>query len=196
MNKKLVALLMAGAMIAGNAMAVMADETEAETTDSSEVTEVEFDETTASYEGTWVPFEAGFQLYIPSDWNIMEVSEENAANGIVFQSGAADDSGWNMAVTATALPEEYDIETLAAELDATYPGVQTAVFNDIEVAAYAIEDQAVMGIAFLDADGNMYTVTAGPTSDEEFTQVGSEMLYSLSIADTTEAETEAETAAE
>ena len=36
------------------------------------------------YDGTWVPFEAGFDLYLPTDWNVLEISEENAKNGMIF----------------------------------------------------------------------------------------------------------------
>lgn len=64
------------------ATAFAAEETE---TASDEVLEVTMDMMDPDlYDGTWVPFEAGFDLYLPTDWNVLEISEENAKNGMIF----------------------------------------------------------------------------------------------------------------
>ena len=83
MKKKVITLLLAGVMAAGlSTIAIAAEETE---TASDEVLEVTMDMMDPDlYDGTWVPFEAGFDLYLPTDWNVLEISEENAKNGMIF----------------------------------------------------------------------------------------------------------------
>ena len=83
MKKKIITLLLAGVMAAClPATAIAAEETE---TASDEVLEVTMDMMDPDlYDGTWVPFEAGFDLYLPTDWNVLEISEENAKNGMIF----------------------------------------------------------------------------------------------------------------
>ena len=83
MKKKVITLLLAGVMAAClPATAFAAEETE---TASDEVLEVTMDMMDPDlYDGTWVPFEAGFDLYLPTDWNVLEISEENAKNGMIF----------------------------------------------------------------------------------------------------------------
>ena len=83
MKKKVITLLLAGVMAASlSTTTFAAEETE---TASDEVLEVTMDMMDPDlYDGTWVPFEAGFDLYLPTDWNVLEISEENAKNGMIF----------------------------------------------------------------------------------------------------------------
>ena len=46
-----------------------------------------FDETKASYSGTWVPFQDGFQLYLPSDWSTYELTQEDTDQGVLYIAG-------------------------------------------------------------------------------------------------------------
>lgn len=50
---------------------------------------ITFDETSAPYAGTWVPFQDGFQLYLPSDWTVYDISEEEAQQGVLYLAGDA-----------------------------------------------------------------------------------------------------------
>ena len=45
---------------------------------------INFDETAAGYEGTWVSFEDGFKLYLPSVWSIYELSDEQRDAGAIY----------------------------------------------------------------------------------------------------------------
>ncbi|MDD2958003.1 MAG: hypothetical protein PHE06_14045 [Lachnospiraceae bacterium] len=181
MRKKLLALFVTGAILAANTTVFFAEEA---ATEAESITAVVFDETNASFEGTWVPFEAGFQLYIPSDWSMLEISEENAAQGLMFQAGNED--GQNIAVTATEVTDAETLEEIQAQLATVYTSVEIADFNDIGVVTYVSEEDGVIGIAFMDTDGIMYTANAGPVSeDTESQNIAYDMLTSLSLLEET-----------
>lgn len=79
--KKIMAMLCTAAMITGFSAPVWAEETDgtetaAEATDITELTLDMLEE--AAYEGTWVSFEPGFDLYIPSNWNVLEVTDRGS----------------------------------------------------------------------------------------------------------------------
>ena len=88
--KKVMAMLCTAAMITGFSAPVWAEADAAEETEAAEATEIT--ELTidmleeAAYEGTWLTFEPGFDLYVPSNWNVLEVSEEDQADGVMFQA--------------------------------------------------------------------------------------------------------------
>ena len=83
MKKKMLTLFLAGVMTAGLSVFTFA---EAETeTPNDEVLEVTMEMMDPDlYEGTWVPFEAGFDLYLPTDWNVLDLTEDNIDDGIIF----------------------------------------------------------------------------------------------------------------
>lgn len=168
--KKLMAMLCTAAMITGSALPVWAEADAAEETteaDAGEMTELTWDMLDEpAYEGTWVSFEAGFDLYIPSDWNVLETSEEDQENGVVFQAMSPDDSGVNMVVTANEVEnDDYDVDSIVAELtDAGYTDVEPGKVNDLVVVSY--ETDATYGIMFLDDQGYVYNVQIGPKGEE------------------------------
>jgi len=45
---------------------------------------INFDESVAGYEGTWVSFEDGFKLYLPSVWSIYDLSDEQRNAGAIY----------------------------------------------------------------------------------------------------------------
>ena len=50
---------------------------------------ITFSQDKANYEGTWVPFEDGFQLYLPSAWNTYELTEDQVNQGVLYLAGDA-----------------------------------------------------------------------------------------------------------
>lgn len=50
---------------------------------------ITFEEASAPYAGTWVPFQDGFRLYLPSDWTVYDISEEEAQQGVLYLAGDA-----------------------------------------------------------------------------------------------------------
>ncbi len=164
--KKVMAMLCTAAMITGFSAPVWAEADAAEETEAAEATEIT--ELTidmleeAAYEGTWLTFEPGFDLYVPSNWNVLEVSEEDQADGVMFQAlDPESEDGVNLAVTATEVGTEYDLDSMAQELDeAGYIDVEKVSINGI--FAVSFETESTYGIGFLDDTGIMYNVQIGP----------------------------------
>ena len=167
--KKIMAMLCTAAMITGFSAPVWAEETDdtetaAEATDITELTLDMLEE--AAYEGTWVSFEPGFDLYIPSNWNVLEVTDEDQEDGLMFQAQDPDsEEGVNMVVTATDVGTEYDLYSMADELATEYEDVEKVCINGLYAVSF--ETESTYGIAFLeDAEGMMYNVQIGPKSDD------------------------------
>ena len=150
------AMLCAAAMVTGFSAPVWAEADAAEDTEAAddEITELTMDMLDeAAYEGTWLSFEPGFDLYVPSNWDVLEISDEDAADGV------------NMVVTATDVGTEYDLYSMADELATEYEDVEKVCINGLYAVSF--ETESTYGIAFLeDAEGMMYNVQIGPKSDD------------------------------
>ncbi|MCE5344026.1 MAG: hypothetical protein ABFE02_04255 [Sulfuricella sp.] len=82
-------------------------------------------------DGTVVPFaDYNFQVILPSDWNVLEVSEEEAAIGIIY-SCANPENTRTFTIAYTELDTATDIAAVAAELAASYENVEEFTINDI-----------------------------------------------------------------
>ena len=154
--KKVMAMLCTAAMVTGSSAPVWAEADAAEDTEAAddEITELTMDMLDeAAYEGTWLSFEPGFDLYVPSNWDVLEISDEDAADGVMFQAQDPDsEEGVNMVVTATDVGTEYE-------------DVEKVCINGLYAVSF--ETESTYGIAFLeDAEGMMYNVQIGPKSDD------------------------------
>ena len=154
--KKVMAMLCTAAMVTGFSAPVWAEADAAEDTETAddEITELTMDMLDeAAYEGTWLSFEPGFDLYVPSNWDVLEISDEDAADGVMFQAQDPDsEEGVNMVVTATDVGTEYE-------------DVEKVCINGLYAVSF--ETESSYGIAFLeDAEGMMYNVQIGPKSDD------------------------------
>ena len=94
MRKRLAVIMLAGMMMGISPVGAMAAETEVTTESSAADIVLSYEDMDPNaYEGTWISTGLGFDLYLPSDWDVLEVSDENAKQGIVYQ--AADSAkGW------------------------------------------------------------------------------------------------------
>ena len=172
--KKVMAMLCAAAMVTGFSAPVWAEADAAEDTEAAADTEAADDITEltldmldeAAYEGTWLSFEPGFDLYVPSNWNVLEISDDDAADGLIFQAQDPDsEEGVNMVVTATDVGTDYDLYSMADELATEYKDVEKVCINGLYGVTF--ETDTTYGLAFLeDAEGVMYNVQIGPKSDD------------------------------
>ena len=55
--------------------------------DGTQMGSITFSQDTVGYAGTWVPFEDGFKLYLPNDWDVYELSDEQTKQGVLFAAG-------------------------------------------------------------------------------------------------------------
>lgn len=185
--KKIMAMVCAAAMIGGVSAPVWAADDTETATEAAEVTEYTYDMLEKeAYEGTWLSFEPGFDLYVPSDWEVLEVSEEDQKeHGLMFQAKAPDDSGDNMVVTATDIGKDYDTDKMKAELETeeTYTDIEKVIINGIEAVVFNTD--VTYGLAFLDDDGIMYNVQMGELSDEN-AEIAQNLFISLRVTETTD----------
>ena len=186
--KKILALILAGMMAISAGAAVYAEEA----TEAAEPEVIEFDYQDVDqelYEGTWINTGLGFDMYLPSEWTLLEVDEES---DVVFQAAESEEGGRNVAVTYTEEGGVESTEDLYAQLEAGgYTGLQYVDMSGILGVGFDSDEKKVSGVAFIDTDGALYTVVLGPTDDEEFQAIALNIFMSISPTEEAETETEA-----
>lgn len=182
MRKKTMAFLMAGMMIFGGTMPVFA---ETETQSGSDTIVWSYEDIDPElYEGEWISFDYGFDLYLPTEWT--EASDEETEN-IVYKLDSPDKK-ISLAITCNT-SEDMGAK---AELDAVKKNLETQGFtgladveiNNIPVVGFDDEENKVSGIAFVGESGNMYTILIGPLEDEDSQTVAANILKSFSETET------------
>lgn len=145
-----------------------------------------FDPSSVSYEGVWMDMGVGVAMYIPADWQTLEVSEELAATGVAAIL-ASEDTAMVLTITVGAAmdPEGNpltDTAALAALLaNGGYEQVNELVVNGIPAVVYESTAGDVIAASYLTADGYVVVFTFGPKSDEAAALVGSTILLSMSV---------------
>ena len=172
MRKRLAVIMLAGMMMGISPVgAMMAAETEVTTESSAADIVLSYEDMDPNaYEGTWISTGLGFDLYLPSDWDVLEVSDDSYHEG--------------MQVTVDDIYKQLG--------DAGYKSLYKMDLNGIPAVGFDIDDQKVSGVAFADTDGGMYTVQLGPNDDKDFEPIMKNIFMSISP---TTAESEAETEA-
>ncbi len=167
--KKLFALLLALVLVFPVFSAV------AETATGSDVIEVP-----AVENGTVVPFaDHNFQITLPSDWNVLEVTDDQAATGIFFNC-ANPESTRSFTIAYSEFEAATDIQSVAEALATTYENVQLVTINDIPFVSYVVSESDVMGIAPLNASGiGMYQFVFYPASDTDYSTLAEQIAASI-----------------
>ncbi len=137
-------------------------------------------EVAAVENGTVVPFtDYNFQITLPSDWISLEVSDEQAATGIIF-SCANPDSTRSFTVAYSELEQATDIDAVASELAATYQNVKEFTINDVPFVSYEIADNDVAGLVTLGASGvGLYQFVFYPASDADYSELALQIAASI-----------------
>ena len=130
--------------------------------------------------GTVVPFpDYNFQITLPSDWNVLEVSEEQAATGIIY-SCANPEGTRSVSIAYTEFETATDYDTVVAELAAAYEDVQTLTINEIPFVSYQIAESDVAGIVTLGTSGiGMYQFVFYPASDADYGSLAMQIAASI-----------------
>lgn len=167
--KRLFALLLALALVFPMFSAVA--ETAAGT-DAIEVPTVE--------NGTVVPFtDYNFQITLPSDWNVLEVTDDQAATGILF-SCANPENTRSFTVAYTEFETATDIQSVADALATAYENVQLLTINDMPFVSYDVTESDVTGIATMGANGiGMYQFVFYPASDADYGTLALQIAASI-----------------
>ena len=119
---------------------------------------------TSVYDGTWVDTGLGFDVYVPSDWEILDIPEEAAAKGLVFGVGEPG-AGKNLMVTAAELPDDtYSLENAMEELSPNYQYIYYADLSGIPAIYFEDDADAVCGFCFI-SDGYLISGVSGDAND-------------------------------
>ena len=158
--KKLIALLVALLMLLCSFAALAEDGEET----APEAITVELVEN-----GTWVPFaDYNFQICLPSDWNVLELTDEQTQTGVIAGYAAADGARVCY-VSYTEFEAATDIQTVAEQLAASFEGVKLITINDLPFITYALTEQDMVGLCTLGGSGiGFYQFLFAPASDAEF----------------------------
>ena len=137
--------------IGGVSSSVEDGQTDTGNTDSSQMGSITFSQENVSFAGTWVPFEDGFKLYLPNDWDVYELSDEQTKQGVLFAAG--DTSGVQnppgISVVWAYSDGAQSLEELAADL--TKGGYQVddlVSINGIPCISYRVEESDYSAIMF------------------------------------------------
>ena len=131
------------------------------------------------FDGTWVQFEEGFELYLPSDWLVLESTEEELAAGIAF-TVCSPDEAYYMALAWSGLEAELTLDELQAALvEAGYP-VEPVEVNGIGLLVMADADNNTLSFIGMDAaEPGYYTFIFTPMNDENLQVLASVIASSL-----------------
>ena len=121
-----------------------------------------------SYEGAWVQFEEGFELYLPAEWVEYEVPEEMLAAGIGYIVGSAD-GAYLCSIAWQGLEAEITIEDVQALAAQNYPTATLTEVNGISMVYYLEEANDALNFLALDAaEPGYYMFVFTPGSDADY----------------------------
>lgn len=131
--------------------------------------------------GAWVPFtDYNMQICLPSDWNVLQLTEEQTASGVIF-SCANPESTRSFTLAYTEFEEATDLDTVAAQLAEAYTDVQMLTINDIPFVTYTVAENDVTGLATLGGSGiGMYQFVFYPASDADYGTLAVQIAASIS----------------
>lgn len=120
------------------------------------------------YEGSWVRFEDGFEIYLPSEWYEFECTEEMNAQGIFYMAGT-EDLSYSCTLGWTALEADCTIEELHAEIVKTHPEAKVMDVSGVGLIFYADAENGLLNYIALDAtEPGAYLFAFSPANDEVF----------------------------
>lgn len=146
---------------------------------------ITFSQDKANYEGTWVPFEDGFQLYLPSAWNTYELTENQVNQGVLYLAGDA--SGADTAPAVSVVWAYSDgaetINDLATAIrQGGYQVDDLVSINGIPCVSYRLEDGDCSAIMFFHPTNKDYVFCVTATQYTANVDMICSILTSLSLA--------------
>ena len=131
------------------------------------------------FDGVWVQFEDGFEIYLPADWYAVECTEEMNAQGIFYMAGT-EDMSYTCTLAWNALEEDCTIEELQAAMATVYPDAEVVEVNGVALVAYADTENNLMNCVALDAaEPGFYLFTFSPLDDEDFVNLAACIAASI-----------------
>ena len=131
------------------------------------------------YDGSWVQFEDGFEIYLPNDWYSFECTEEMNAQGIFYVAGT-EDMSYSCTLAWKALESEISIEDLQAQMVQTYPDAEVVEVNGVALIAYVDSANNLLNCVAMDAaEPGFYLFAFSPADDADFQTVAGAIASSI-----------------
>ena len=178
MRKRLAAVLAAMMVVSAVSPAVYAEDATVGTTPDNpvEFSYEDIDETV--YDGAWFETGLGFDVYLPEEWEEVDITDEMAEAGLMFMAGEPG-GGANIAITAAEIPadqaDSYDIEQLGEELAGTVTTAMYADLSGIPAVIFENEETKVSGFSTVVA-GYIVTGVISAPSDDEYDENGPHIM--------------------
>ena len=142
-----------------------------------------FDESNAVFAGTWLEFEDGFRLYLPSQWQEFTVTDEQRQQGLLYVAGdgSGSENAPYLSVCWTSSDGYTTLEEIAAELTSGGYSVDDLVtINDIDCVAYTSVADNVSGVMFFHPFSSDYVFAVVGAPYTQNVDVIASILCSLS----------------
>ena len=134
----------------------------------------------ALFEGEWVVFDDGVQLYVPAGWVELELTEDILATGTYY--AIASEDGAVLSLAWAALEQAVTIEDAFAELSVTYPGASMIDNGAMLLVCYADAASDAMGYMAIDpAEPGVYTLNFSPMSNADLVVLSAIIASSWAI---------------
>jgi len=120
------------------------------------------------YEGAWVQFEDGFEIYLPSEWYQYECTEEMKAKGVFYMAGT-EDLAYSCTLAWMPLVADCTIEELHTEMVKTHPEAKVMEVSGVGLIFYVDTVNGLLNYVALDAtQPGAYLFAFSPVDDEVF----------------------------
>lgn len=142
-----------------------------------------FDETKAPYSGTWVPFQDGFQLYLPSNWNTYELTQEEMNQGVLYVAGDASGAANPPAISVVWAYSDgaETLEDIATAIwQAGYQIDDIVTINGFECVTYRLESEDCSAVMFFHPTNKDYVFCVTGTGYAQNVDIINSALTSLS----------------
>ena len=131
------------------------------------------------YDGSWVQFEDGFEIYLPNDWYSFECTEEMNAQGIFYVAGT-EDMSYSCTLAWKALDAEISIEDLQAQMVQVYPDAQVVEVNGVGLITYVDSANNLLNCVAMDAaEPGFYLFAFSPADDADFQMLATAIASSI-----------------
>ena len=131
------------------------------------------------YDGSWVQFEDGFEIYLPNDGYSVECTEEMTAPGRFYVAGT-EDMSYSCTLAWKALDAEISIEDLQAQMVQTYPDAEVVEVNGVGLITYVDSANNLLNCVAMDAaEPGFYLFCFSPADDADFQMLATAIASSI-----------------
>lgn len=119
------------------------------------------------FEGNWINFDDGLNVYLPIDWLVKEEIPEEAAAAGIYYAVTSPDGANTMTIAWKALEAETTIEAAQAELAAVYADAAIIETETAQLIYYTDAENNLINFVMLDpVELGMYMFSFTPISED------------------------------